>query len=144
MPIRGGASFRKVSYPGCSFYVSFFPVPTMPPVEFTTSDITPTTFTFVWQDIPIEGRHGIITGYDLTYEEAGTINQTESRSFGPSVRTAFIFKLKPFTFYNMTLRGLTSIGKGVKGYLTVRTAEDSKFYLKRTLPEFPKNCFFTF
>lgn len=104
----------------------FFSVPTLPPSSFNTSAITKTTISLIWQEIPATDKHGIINGYEVTYEEEGTINETKRITLSHDALSVFLFKLIPFTYYNITLCGFTSKGKGVKGHLRIQTSEGGK------------------
>ena len=98
----------------------------MPPVAFNSSDQSSTSISLTWHEISPPYRNGIIKGYEITYEEEGTINETKTSVIGAGVLSATFYDLLPYTYYEFTLHGFTSKGNGVKGHLRIRTAEGSK------------------
>lgn len=115
-------------------------VPTAPPEKVKVKDVTPTTIILDWSEIFLPKRHGIIRGYQLTYEKSAVRNKRDvelkSLKFDSNTFTAFVYKLKPYTNYTLTLAGYTSKGMGVKGIWTVETAQGGKdftFCLKRMI-----------
>ena len=107
-----------------------FLVPTAPPEKITVKDVTPTTLILYWSKIALPKRHGIIRGYQLTYEKSAVRNKRDvelkTLKFDSNTFTAFLFKLDPYTNYTLTLAGYTSKGMGVKNIWTVETAQGGK------------------
>ena len=105
-------------------------VPTSPPEEIVPVDITPTTITLSWKDIFLPERHGIIRGYQVTYKKLERRSKREAEEktvkFGADVRTAFMFKLDPYTNYSITVAGYTSQGLGVKKHFIIETKQGGK------------------
>ena len=114
--------------------IIIFVVPTSPPDQITAKDITPTTFIVDWKEIFLPERHGIVKGYQLTYQKSGTRNKRDvelkTLSFDANTFTTFLYKLTPYTNYTITLAGFTSKGMGVKDIMRIETAEGSKRQLK--------------
>lgn len=105
-------------------------VPTAPPEKITVKDVTPTTMILDWSKIVLPKRHGIIRGYQLTYEKSTVRNKRDvelkTLKFDSNTFTAFLFKLEPYTNHTLTLAGYTSKGMGVKDIWTVETAQGGK------------------
>lgn len=104
-------------------------VPTSPPSGFLKTDVSPTTITVGWQEIPLPERHGIIIGYELTYQTTRARSKREAPkilSIAASKHTAFLYKLTPYTNYTIILRGRTSVGFGVQGEIVIETLQGSK------------------
>lgn len=104
-------------------------MPTSPPDGFLSTDVTITTITIGWEEIPLPERHGIITGYELTYKKTTARSKRDvekTLTFDADTHTAFLFKLVAYTNYTITLRGRTSIGYGVKGEIIIETLQGGK------------------
>ena len=105
-------------------------VPTAPPEKITVKDVTSTTIILDWSEIFLPKRHGIIRGFELTYEKSIVRNKRDvelkTLTFASNTFTAFLYKLKPYTNYTLTLAGYTSKGMGVKDIWIVETAEGGK------------------
>ena len=104
-------------------------MPTSPPSGFLKTSVTPTTITVGWEKIPLPERHGIILGYELTYQKTSTRSKREvekTLTYDANTYTAFIFQLTPYTNYTITLRGRTSVGLGAQGEIVIETLQGSK------------------
>jgi cytochrome c oxidase assembly protein Cox11 len=108
---------------------SLFLVPTSPPSGFLSTEVTVTTITIGWGEIPLRDRHGIITGYELTYKKTTTRSKRDVEKtlrFDANTHSAFLYKLTAYTNYTITLRGRTSVGYGVKGEVIIETLQGGK------------------
>ena len=79
-----------------------------------------------WQEIPLPERHGIITGYQMTYRKTDSRSKRDvekTLTFDGNTHTAFLYKLSPYTNYTITLTGRTSVGYGVQGEVIITTLQ---------------------
>ncbi|XP_062838740.1 phosphatidylinositol phosphatase PTPRQ isoform X3 [Anolis carolinensis] len=98
--------------------------PDSPPQNVEISEVTATEINLRWS--PPEKPNGIITHYEVIYEDAST------SVFKNTTATNLLLNgLKPYTLYNISVRAFTSLGHGNQSsaLLSVRTAE--------TVPEVP-------
>nr|XP_060635514.1 phosphatidylinositol phosphatase PTPRQ [Anolis sagrei ordinatus] len=98
--------------------------PDSPPQDVELSEVTATEINLRWS--PPEKPNGIITHYEVIYDDAST------SVFKNTTATNLLLNgLKPYTLYNISVRAFTSLGHGNQSsaLLSVRTAE--------TVPELP-------
>lgn len=79
--------------------------PDSPPVNLTVEDSSSTTATLVWS--PPEKANGVIQQYEVMYE-----NESYSASVTSSSNRITLTNLKPFSYYNVSVRAHTRYGHG--------------------------------
>ncbi|XP_049430343.1 phosphatidylinositol phosphatase PTPRQ isoform X2 [Epinephelus fuscoguttatus] len=79
--------------------------PDSPPVNLAVVDTSPSTATLAWS--PPEQANGIIQHYEVLYE-----NESYSALMNTSSDTVTLMNLKPFTYYNVSVRAYTRYGHG--------------------------------
>ena len=90
-------------------------------------NISSTSISVSWDQVPAEQENGIITGYTITYHSQ-TENHNGTVPASPSERQKTISGLKEYVNYNIRLFASTVIGDGPPSspVLVVRTDRDSK------------------
>ncbi|XP_078024039.1 phosphatidylinositol phosphatase PTPRQ [Epinephelus lanceolatus] len=79
--------------------------PDSPPVNLAVVDTSPSTATLAWS--PPKQANGIIQHYEVLYE-----NESYSALMNTSSNTVTLMNLKPFTYYNVSVRAYTRYGHG--------------------------------
>ncbi|XP_060933059.1 phosphatidylinositol phosphatase PTPRQ [Limanda limanda] len=79
--------------------------PDSPPVNLTVVDTSPSTVTLAWS--PPKRANGLIQRYEVLYE-----NESYSALMNTSSNRVTLTSLKPFSFYNVSVRAYTSYGNG--------------------------------
>ncbi|XP_039470944.1 phosphatidylinositol phosphatase PTPRQ isoform X5 [Oreochromis aureus] len=79
--------------------------PHSPPVNLTVVNTTPSTATIAWS--APEKANGVIQQYEVLYE-----NESYSALVNTSSNKVTLFSLKPFSFYNVSVRAYTRYGNG--------------------------------
>ncbi|XP_042351374.1 phosphatidylinositol phosphatase PTPRQ [Plectropomus leopardus] len=79
--------------------------PDSPPVNLTVVETSPSTATLTWS--PPEQANGIIQHYEVLYE-----NESYSALMNTSSNSVTLMNLKPFSFYNVTVKAYTRFGHG--------------------------------
>uniref|UniRef100_A0A3B4BK73 Fibronectin type-III domain-containing protein n=1 Tax=Periophthalmus magnuspinnatus TaxID=409849 RepID=A0A3B4BK73_9GOBI len=80
-------------------------VPDSPPTNLTVVDTSPSTATLSWS--PPEQANGVIQYYQVHYG-----NDTFEMSINTTTHSATLMDLKPFSFYNVSVRAFTRLGHG--------------------------------
>ncbi|XP_031657888.1 phosphatidylinositol phosphatase PTPRQ isoform X1 [Oncorhynchus kisutch] len=93
--------------------------PDTPPVGLTVVDTSPSTTTLSWS--PPERANGVIQQYEVLYE-----NQSYVAVLNSSVPRVTLTGLRPFSYYNVSVRAYTRIGHGnhTSDTLTMLSGED--------------------
>ena len=80
-----------------------------------------------WNEVPVEEKNGVITGYTITYQSQ-TENHNGNVFAGPDDRQTNITGLKEYVNYDITVSASTVKGDGPHSspILVVRTDQDSK------------------
>jgi len=98
-------------------------VPTKEPLNFEAIPTHSTKIFLSWEDIPIDGRSGALTGYYIKYREyKKEKHDTVEVPFG--FRRMIIRDLKPYMMYMIQIVGFNIIGEGPPEYVMMRTLED--------------------
>lgn len=79
--------------------------PDSPPVNLTVEDTGPSTATLTWS--PPEKPNGVIQLYEVLYE-----NDSHWASMNTSSNRITLTSLRPFSYYNVSVRAYTSYGHG--------------------------------
>ncbi|XP_045061033.1 LOW QUALITY PROTEIN: phosphatidylinositol phosphatase PTPRQ-like [Coregonus clupeaformis] len=93
--------------------------PDSPPVGLTVVDTSPSTTTLSWS--PPERANGVIQQYEVMYK-----NQSYVAVLNSSVPRVTLTGLRPFSYYNISVRAYTRIGHGnhTSDTLTMLSGED--------------------
>ena len=84
-----------------------------------------TMISVTWKEIAPIDKNGIITTYEILYED----NMTSER-INTTNLSLIIVELKKFTHYDISVRAYTAVGPGPYSVpITNRTEEDGKFTL---------------
>ena len=108
----------------------FVPEPDGAPQNVRGHNISSTSISGSWDQVPVEQENGIITGYTITYHSQ-TENDNGTVQAGPSERQKEITGLKEYVNYNITVFASTVKGDGPPStpVLVVRTDQDGKLFL---------------
>ncbi|XP_076588486.1 phosphatidylinositol phosphatase PTPRQ [Chaetodon auriga] len=79
--------------------------PDSPPVNLTVDDTSPSTATLAWS--PPEKANGMIQHYEVLYE-----NESYSAVMNTTSNRVTLINLKPFSYYNVSVRAYTRYGHG--------------------------------
>ncbi|XP_022610349.1 phosphatidylinositol phosphatase PTPRQ [Seriola dumerili] len=79
--------------------------PDSPPVNLTVVDTSPSTVTLVWS--APEKANGVIQRYEVLYE-----NESYSAVMNTSSNRVTLISVKPFSYYNVSVRAYTRYGHG--------------------------------
>lgn len=79
--------------------------PDSPPVNLTVDDTSPSTATLAWS--APEKANGVIQHYEVLYE-----NESYSAVMNVSSNSVTLINLKPFSYYNVSVRAYTRYGHG--------------------------------
>ncbi|XP_056244137.1 phosphatidylinositol phosphatase PTPRQ [Seriola aureovittata] len=79
--------------------------PDSPPVNLTVVDTSPSTVTLVWS--APEKANGVIQHYEVLYE-----NESYSAVMNTSSNRVTLISVKPFSYYNVSVRAYTRYGHG--------------------------------
>ena len=91
-------------------------------------NVSSTSISLSWDQVPVEQENGIITGYTITYHSQ-TENHNGTVPAGPSERQKEIPGLKEYVNYNISVFASTVKGDGPPSspVLVVKTDQDSKY-----------------
>jgi hypothetical protein len=100
--------------------------PSQPPVNIVITSISSTSIQVSWDPVPEIHQNGIITGYDVTYNQSTFLEPfplvMSVRADGDSVT---LTRLEEYVVYSIRVRAYTSIGAGPYSPLqNIRTPED--------------------
>ncbi|XP_037307184.2 phosphatidylinositol phosphatase PTPRQ [Pungitius pungitius] len=93
--------------------------PDSPPVNLTVVDTSPSAATLAWS--APEKANGVIQNYEVRYE-----NESYSASINSSSNTVTLMNLRPFSYYNVSVKAYTRYGHGnqTSDTLSLRSGED--------------------
>lgn len=96
--------------------------PDSPPEDLTVEDISPFTATLSWS--PPEKANGVIQHYEVLYE-----NESFSAMANTSSNRITLTNLRPFSYYNVSVRVFTRYGHGnqTSDTLYLLSGEDGAF-----------------
>ena len=103
------------------------PEPDGAPQNVRGHNVSSTSISVSWNQVPVEKENGIITGYTITYQSQ-TQNHNGTAQAGPSERHKTLTGLKEYVDYNITVFASTVKGDGPPSapVIVVRTDQDSK------------------
>lgn len=102
--------------------------PDSPPEDLAVEDISPSTATLTWS--PPERANGVIQHYEVLYE-----NESFSATANTSSNRITLTNLRPFSYYNVSVRVYTRYGHGnqTSDTLYLLSGEDGAFMDTNTL-----------
>ena len=100
--------------------------PAVAPPNVRGHNTSSTSILVLWDEVPVEERNGIITGYTITYQSQ-TENHNDNVPADANERQKELTGLREFVDYNITVFASTAKGNGPRSpVLVVRTAEDGE------------------
>lgn len=93
--------------------------PDSPPANLSVVDTSPSAATLAWS--APEKANGVIQHYEVRYE-----NESYSASINASSNTVTLMNLRPFSYYNVSVKAYTRYGHGnqTSDTLSLRSGED--------------------
>ena len=109
-----------------SIYFTFLLVPSSPPTNVSVVDFTSTSITITWDEVPAIDRNGIITEYEVEYNQSTfDINTTQTVRVNSSSRMVQLTALHEYVNYSIQVRAYTEVGFGpYSDDIYERTLED--------------------
>ena len=86
-------------------------MPVSPPDNVQNTEVTKTSLSFAWGDVPCGSRAGMIAGFDYNLTNLNT-RQMQKGSTGPNAKQVTISGLDSCTMYNFSVAAKTSEGTG--------------------------------
>jgi hypothetical protein len=108
----------------------FCTVPHATPQDLNGFNTSDTTIQIFWQELPLDDRNGIITGYTIFFNTTlrNGRNRNRERRVGNALQTE-LTSLFPFKYYDIQVAAWTSKGMGPKcNVTTILTEEEGMFY----------------
>ena len=87
--------------------------PSAAPSSVTATDVTSSSITVQWGEVPCIHQNGDITGYSVQYEVMGSGNTMTMAVDGADTTETTIESLSPNTIYNITVAAVNTEGTGV-------------------------------
>ena len=108
------------------FTFKFPSEPSSPPTNVSVVDITSTSITITWDEVPAIDRNGIITEYEVEYNQSTfDINTTQTVRVNSSSRMVQLTELHEYVNYSIQVRAYTGVGFGpYSDDIYERTRED--------------------
>lgn len=97
------------------------------PPNFINSAGSPTSATLCWEPIPTKEQCGLITHYVLCFVMTSATGQPDCRNISSSLKSYTIKNLAPGTKYNISLKGVTSVGEGPQANITINTEHEKPY-----------------
>ena len=109
-----------------SLYFVFPSEPSSPPTNVSVVDVTSTSITITWDEVPAIDRNGIITEYEVEYNQSTfDINTTQTVRVNSSSRMVQLTALHEYVNYSIQVRAYTDVGDGpYSDDIYERTLED--------------------
>ena len=95
-------------------------MPSTPVSNIIFTSVSSGSMTVSWNEVPCNGRNGLITGYSLTYN-SNIVNIT-----GGDNRMYTLTGLLPYTNYTVSIMPYNDAGMGPSDSATQQTLESSK------------------
>ena len=86
--------------------------PSAPPSDVTVTDVTSSTITVQWGEVPCIHQNGAITGYSVQYGVMGSGSTQTMTVSGASTTQTTITGLNPSTTYSIQVAAVNSAGTG--------------------------------
>ena len=91
-------------------------------------NITSTTITLTWTEVPAIHQNGVILGYDVEYTQTTFDSVPTTQNVTVTSTLAVLTGLEEYVEYSIQVRAYTEEGPGpYSGVLIVTTSEDSEF-----------------
>ena len=104
----------------------YFLEPNAPPANVKGNNSSSTSILVQWDEVPENGKNGIIKGYNITYKDWRT-GVEKTQTVNASASQVDLTGLNKFTKYNISVLAFTVKGGGpLSSTITVTTDEDSK------------------
>lgn len=106
--------------------------PSAPPLNVSSLTLSSTTVQVSWDEVPAVERNGIISGYQVEYNQT-TFTANMSQRMNTSELSITLQSLHEYTTYTISVRAFTSAGMlaGPFSNETVATTlQDSKYYIQ--------------
>ena len=110
-------------------YYIFHVVPASPPNNVAAISISPTAIQVTWSEIPAIDRNGIITQYEVEYNQSAFSGATmyNTTTVDSSTFTVDLTGLEEYVEYSIRVRAYTSVGAGPYSDVVIeRTQQDCK------------------
>ena len=102
-------------------------VPASPPLDVMASNITSTTITLTWTEVPAIHQNGVILGYGVEYTQTTFDSVPTTQNVTVTSTLAVLTGLEEYVEYSIQVRAYTEEGPGpYSDVLIVTTSEDSK------------------
>ena len=96
--------------------------PASPPLNVSITDVTSTTITVTWDEVPAIERNGIITEYEVEYNQS-TFDVNSTQTVNVTSRMVELTDLHEFVNYLIRVRAYTSVGPGPYSSAINRTTD---------------------
>ena len=108
------------------FVSSFSLAPTASIANLTLLTVESVSMTVSWDEVPCNGRNGLITGYYLTYTNITSNTSYTVNITGGDNRMYNLTGLIPYTNYTVSIMAYTIDGLGPSEFMTQETDESSE------------------
>ena len=108
---------------------SFFSAPASSPNNVNAVNISSTAIRVTWEEVPAIDRNGIITQYEVEYNQSTFSGATmyNTTTVDSSTFTVDLTGLEEYVEYSIRVRAYTSVGAGPYSDVVIeRTQEDGK------------------
>ena len=111
---------------GFQIYFKIPSEPSSPPTNVSVVDITSTSITVTWEPVPPIDQNGIITQYEVEYNQSSfDINTTQTVRVDSSSTMVQLTALHEYVNYSIQVRAYTEVGDGpYSDDIYERTLED--------------------
>ena len=109
--------------------ISFSSAPASPPDNVNAVNISSTAIRVTWEEVPAIDRNGIITQYEVEYNQSTFSGATmyNTTTVDSSTLTVDLTGLEEYVEYSIRVRAYTSVGTGPYSDIVIeRTQEDGK------------------
>ena len=107
--------------------------PSAPPADVVFQVISSSSIQVTWNEVPLEDRNGIITMYQVEYNQT-TFDSITNKTVNTSDLSVTLTNLEEYTEYFIRVRAYTEVDKGPGPYSNVTVAttdQDSKYSIVR-------------
>ena len=111
----------------CFFTNTFFSVPSSPPPSVLVVEVSPTTITVVWDLVVEIERNGIITEYEVEYNQSTFPGVNSTQTLTVTSTMAQLARLHEYVDYFIRVRAYTRVGPGpYSSDINNTTSQDSE------------------
>ena len=112
--------------------MAFLPaVPASPPSSVIANAISPTSIQVSWSEVPDIDRNGIITQYEVEYNQTtfDSVPTNQTVTVDNSTTMTQLSGLEEYVVYSIRVRAYTSVGSGPYSVgMNVTTDEDGEYF----------------